>query len=106
MDTYPEIMREIFEDFKASGINQIPLVDVISTYDGRNKLAPLPEEVNEALKTIDWLVTVKKGKEVFFEISSNQIARTEIKREEFLWASKEYTKRFWKAYKKVKDKAV
>ena len=100
---YPEIIISILEDAKASNKERISLVDVIWEYDRRNKLMPLLEEINEALKTITWVNTTKVGEEVFLGITPEQTSYVVISESDFHLASKEYSRRFWKAYKNLKQ---
>ena len=101
MKKYPEIIRSILEDARASGQARISLVDVIWQYDGRNKLAVLLEEINDALKTISWITISRQGKEVFLDFVSGPSSTVEITEADFRWADREYRRRFSKAYKKM-----
>ena len=97
MKKYPEIVKSILEDARESGQERISLVDVIWQYDERNKLAPLLEEINDALKTIGWITTSRQGKELFFDFVSRSNSAVEITEADFRWADKEYRRRLCKS---------
>lgn len=104
--TYPEIIKSIIDDARASGQKRISLVDVIWQYDGRNKLAVLISEINAALKTIDWISFSKEGKELFLIFNQGQGNNVEVSEADFKWADNEYRRRFAKALKNIKTKPV
>ncbi|MFA4829475.1 MAG: hypothetical protein WC855_12975 [Thermodesulfovibrionales bacterium] len=104
MKIYPEIVRTILENARSSGEDRISLVDVIWKYDEKNKLAPLLEEINEALRDIDWISLSWDDKELFLIFKDSHTASVSVTKEDFKWADNEYRRRFSKALKKLSGK--
>ena len=98
----PEVVESVLRDARASGVERISLVDVIWGYDARNKLAVLPEEINEALSRIDWIVEDREDEQLFLCFTSNPVgSHVVVSDADFRWADAEYRRRFWRAYEEL-----
>jgi len=102
MNSYPQIVVDIIRDARDSGNERISLVDIIWQYDARNRLAILLEEINEALKHIDWVTYDIEGNEVFLCFTRTGQPEFFIDKDEFEWADKEYRRRFRAKLKEIK----
>lgn len=83
---------DIIRDARDAGKKRISLVDIISRHRARIGQSITLEEVNEALKHMDWVTYDIEGDEVFLCYTETGQLEFFIEKEEFDWAYEEYRK--------------
>lgn len=103
-ELYTDLVEEILRGARRAGHERISLVSVMWRFDSLQKIPVLPQEINQALANIDWIVEEKEQGELFFRFAPDGTGRhVEVSKEDFHWADEEYNRRFWEAYRKPKE---
>lgn len=102
---YTDLVEAILRDAQEAGDERISLVEVMWRFDARQRIPMLPDEINEALASIDGVVEEREKRELFFRFAPDVVgSHVVVSKEDFHWADQEYNRRFWKAYRELRQR--